>query len=63
MLSRDLLRDDAPRVRQGLLNRQADPTPLDAWQMLDAERRTALGEAEELKRQRNEASRAIGEVK
>ncbi len=63
MLSRDLLRDDAPRVRQGLLNRQADPTPLDAWQMLDAERRAALGEAEELKRQRNEASRAIGEMK
>src|SRR6478672_831728 len=63
MLSRDLLRDDAPRVRQGLLNRQADPTPLDAWQMLDAERRAALGAAEELKRQRNEASRAIGEMK
>jgi seryl-tRNA synthetase len=63
MLSRDLLRDDAPRVRQGLLNRQTDPTPLDAWQMLDAERRAALGEVEELKRQRNEASRAIGEVK
>jgi seryl-tRNA synthetase len=63
MLSRDLLRDDAPRVRQGLLNRQADPTPLDAWQMLDAERRAALGEVEELKRQRNEASRAIGEIK
>jgi seryl-tRNA synthetase len=63
MLSRDLLRDDAPRVRQGLLNRQTDPTPLDAWQMLDAERRAALGEVEELKRQRNEASRAIGEMK
>src|SRR5947199_181870 len=63
MLSRDLLRDDPQKVRQGLLHRNMDPTPLDAWQMLDAERRAALGESEELKRQRNEASRAIGEVK
>ena len=63
MLSRDLLRDDPQKVRQGLLDRNMDPTPLDAWQMLDAERRAALGESEELKRQRNEASRAIGEVK
>ncbi len=63
MLSRDLLRDDSQKVRQGLLDRNMNPTPLDAWQMLDAERRAALGESEELKRQRNEASRAIGEVK
>jgi seryl-tRNA synthetase len=63
MLSRDLLRDDPQKVRQGLLNRQMNPAPLDAWLMLDAERRAALVEAEELKRQRNEASRAIGEVK
>jgi seryl-tRNA synthetase len=63
MLSRDLLRDDPQKVRQGLLDRNMNPTPLDAWQMLDAERRAALGESEELKRQRNEASRAIGEVK
>ncbi|HEY0512318.1 MAG TPA: serine--tRNA ligase [Thermoanaerobaculia bacterium] len=63
MLSRDLLRDETQKVRQGLLNRHMDPTPLDAWQMLDAERRAALGEVEELKRRRNEASRAIGEVK
>ncbi|HEX4966764.1 MAG TPA: serine--tRNA ligase [Thermoanaerobaculia bacterium] len=63
MLSRDLLRDDPEKVRQGLTNRTMDPAPLDAWLRLDAERRAALVEAEELKRQRNEASRAIGEVK
>jgi len=63
MLSRDLLRDDPEKVRQGLLNRNANPAPLDAWLLLDAERRAALGESEELKRQRNEASRAIGEIK
>jgi seryl-tRNA synthetase len=63
MLSRDLLRDDPDKVRQGLLNRNANPAVLDAWLLLDAERRTAVGEVEELRRQRNEASRAIGEVK
>jgi seryl-tRNA synthetase len=63
MLSRDLLRDDPETVRRGLANRNMDSGPLDAWLRLDAERRTALVEVEELKRQRNEASRAIGEVK
>ena len=63
MLSRDLLRDDPETVRQGLLNRNSSPAQLDAWLMLDAERRAALGEVEDLKRRRNEASRAIGEVK
>ncbi|HEV2851492.1 MAG TPA: serine--tRNA ligase [Thermoanaerobaculia bacterium] len=63
MLARDLLRDDPEKVRQGLLNRSMDPAPLDAWLRLDAERRTALVEAEDLKRQRNEASKAIGQVK
>ena len=63
MLARDLLRDESERVRQGLLQRNTDPAPLDAWLRLDAERRAALVEVEDLKRQRNEASRAIGQVK
>jgi seryl-tRNA synthetase len=63
MLSRDLLRDEPEKVRQGLANRHADPGPLDDWLRLDAERRALLVEVEELKRQRNEASRAIGEIK
>ncbi len=63
MLSRDLLRDDPEKVRHGLANRKMDLAPLDTWVGLDAERRTALVEAEDLKRQRNEASRAIGEIK
>jgi len=63
MLSRDLLRDDPEKVRHGLGNRKMDLAPLDSWMRLDAERRAALVEVEELKRQRNEASRAIGEVK
>ncbi len=63
MLARDLLRDDPERVRQGLIRRNMDPAPLDDWLRLDAERRTALVEVEDFKRQRNEASRAIGQVK
>ncbi len=63
MLSRDLLRDDPERVRQALALRNAEPALLDEWLRLDTERRTDLVEVEELKRQRNEASRAIGKVK
>jgi seryl-tRNA synthetase len=63
MLSRDLLRDNPEKVRQALASRNADSTPLDEWLRLDTERRTDLVEVEELKRQRNEASRAIGKVK
>jgi seryl-tRNA synthetase len=63
MLSRDLLRDEPEKVRLGLLARGADAAPLEAWLRLDAERRAALVEVEDLKRQRNEASRAIGQIK
>jgi seryl-tRNA synthetase len=63
MLSRDLMRDDPERVRHGLAHRNVNLDLLDSWQGLDAERRAALVEVEELKRQRNESSRAIGRVK
>jgi seryl-tRNA synthetase len=63
MLARDLLRDDPDRVRQGLATRNVDLSLLDGWFRLDAERRSTLVEVEDLKRRRNEASRAIGEVK
>jgi seryl-tRNA synthetase len=63
MLSRDLLREQPEKVRQGLAARNADPAPLDRWLRLDAERRAGLVEVEELKRQRNDASRAIGQLK
>ncbi|HTQ80063.1 MAG TPA: serine--tRNA ligase, partial [Thermoanaerobaculia bacterium] len=63
MLSRDLLRDDPERVRQSLATRNFDLSLLDRWQGLDAERRSGLVEVEELKRQRNEASREIGRLK
>jgi len=63
MLSRDLIRDEPEKVRQALAGRNVDLSLLDTWLRLDTERRTDLVEVEELKRQRNEASRAIGKVK
>lgn len=57
------MRDDPETVRQALANRQMDSALLDEWLRLDTERRTDLVEVEDLKRQRNEASRAIGKVK
>jgi seryl-tRNA synthetase len=63
MLSRELLRHDAGRVRQALADRGQSSEALDAWQALDAERRRLLVEVEELKRRRNEASRQIGQIK
>ncbi len=63
MLSRDLLRDAAERVRDLVASRGYDPELVDRWTGLDAGRRAALVELEELKQRRNEASRAIGEIK
>jgi len=63
MLARDLLRNDPDRVRRALETRGADPELVDTWVRLDDERRTVLVDLEERKRQRNEASKAIGEIK
>ncbi len=63
MLSRDLLREEPEKVRQRLAGRNLDPTLLESWYRLDGERRSALVEVEDIKRQRNEASKAIGRVK
>ncbi|HXU45900.1 MAG TPA: serine--tRNA ligase [Thermoanaerobaculia bacterium] len=63
MLSRELLREDPERVLTALADRRAEPGLLETWQRLDTERRSALVEAESLKRRRNEASREIGKVK
>ncbi|HEX6202728.1 MAG TPA: serine--tRNA ligase, partial [Thermoanaerobaculia bacterium] len=63
MLSRDLLRNEPDRVRAALAARRADAQPYERWLALDEERRRLLVEVEDLKRRRNEASRAIGEVK
>ena len=63
MLSRELLRDAADRVRDLVASRGYDPDLVDRWTGLDAGRRSALVELEQLKQRRNEASRKIGEIK
>ena len=63
MLSRDLLRNESDRARALLASRGFDITALDQWLSLDAERRSGLVEVEDLKRRRNESSKAIGQIK
>ena len=63
MLDRDLLRDHTERAREGFAARGADLAPLEEWLRLDAERRAGITAAEDLKRRRNEASKAIGALK
>jgi len=63
MLSRELLRNDPDRVRAGLRARRADVDGYERWLRLDEERREHIVEVEELKRQRNEASKSIGRIK
>jgi seryl-tRNA synthetase len=63
MLARELLREQPERVRAGFEARGFDPQALTAWQAADEGRRARLVEVEELKRQRNEASKEIGRIK
>ncbi len=63
MLSRDLLRseDDTLASRLGL--RGVAAGLLESWQSFDRERRSILGEVEQLKQRRNELSKQIGALK
>jgi seryl-tRNA synthetase len=63
MLSRDLLRTDPEKIRRAFVDRGLGAAPLEEWQRLDAERRAAVTEVDELKRRRNEASREVGALK
>jgi seryl-tRNA synthetase len=63
MLARELLRESPEKVREGLVRRGADLGLLERWQRADRGRRERLQGVEERKRQRNEASKAIGELK
>ncbi|MEE8278604.1 MAG: serine--tRNA ligase [Thermoanaerobaculia bacterium] len=63
MLSRELLRSRPEEVRSLLAARGLEAALFDAWGRLDRERRQVLVELEELKRQRNEASKEVGRIK
>ena len=63
MLAREQLRANTPELRASLAARGFDLADLDAWLERDEKRRALLVEVEEAKRERNEASKAIGELK
>lgn len=63
MLARERLRAGGDDLAQALVARGVDGDALDRWKKLDVERREALGLVEEKKRQRNESSKQIGQLK
>jgi seryl-tRNA synthetase len=63
MLARELLREQNDRVRELLETRGAPAGQSARWLELDLNRRKVLAEIEELRRQRNEASKEIGQLK
>ncbi len=63
MLSREMLRQGGDSVALGLEHRGIQPGLLARWQELDQRRRAVIVDVEELKRQRNEASKEIGRLK
>ncbi len=63
MLDINLVRTQPELVRQALINRSADTAVVDAVQALDIRRREILTQSEQLRAQRNSASREIGKMK
>ena len=63
MISRDLLRHHPETVRTALRDRAGDESVVDAWSSVDERRRAVQVEVEAKKRERNEASKAIGQLK
>lgn len=62
MLSIELIRRDPEYVRQGLASR-GEEGPLDELLSLDVQRRQAISRGDELRARRNQASRAIGQLR
>jgi seryl-tRNA synthetase len=63
MLARERLRSDPEAIAEALATRGVEVAVLRRWRELDEERRAGLVEVEDLKRQRNEASKSIGQAK
>ncbi|HVS15917.1 MAG TPA: serine--tRNA ligase [Thermoanaerobaculia bacterium] len=63
MLARERLRSNPEETTRALVERGVDAGLVQRWRELDEERRAGLVEVEELKRQRDEASKAIGQAK
>ena len=62
MINIQLIRNRTDEVREAMRRRNED-APLDRIVELDADRRTAIVEADELRARRNEASRQIGQTR
>ena len=60
MLSIELIRNEADAVRAALVRRAEDDDCLDQILLLDAQRRAAITQGDELRSRRNQVSRAIG---
>ncbi len=63
MLDAKLIRTEQDRVRQALINRNADTSLLDRFIELDEQRRKTLQEVERLKAERNTVSEHIAKMK
>ena len=63
MLDINLIRENPEVVRKALRDRQMDPAPVDNILELDAKRRAAIAEVENLKAERNTVSKEISQIK
>ncbi len=63
MLDINIIRENPEIVRKALRDRQGDPAPVDAILALDAKRRAAIAEVENLKAERNAVSKEIAGLK
>ncbi len=61
MLDINLLRENPAVVKQALINRQMDPSPVEQILELDTKRRTLLSQSETLKANRNTVSKEISQ--
>lgn len=62
MIDINLLREQPELVRQALVNRQMDASPVDEIRALDAKRRALIQDVESLKAERNIVSKDIGHM-
>jgi seryl-tRNA synthetase len=63
MLDINLIREQPETVRQAMIDRQLDASPVDAVLELDEQRRALIQEVETLKAERNAVSKEIGQMK
>ncbi len=63
MLDINLIREQPEIVKKALEIRQMDSAPVDQVIQLDSDRRTILGEVEQMKAERNAVSKEIGRIK